>query len=269
MDPQQRQWMAQEIARWRKNRLLPAAYCNFLAQLYDVPLDAQEEGSNETVRSWADRIASLRPTTWMVVFIIFVLFCIIGFHFTAFAAPMQISVIAAPALVLAALAWSGRKDESAEVPRPGADGLPDSIRRRLACAAGPGMDSLVAAERGLARCLRAPLAAVRHAGAFRTDAGSGLAACRGRLRLHPPDRDAGSDPRREPMAVAAGERLVRLDGMDGSPPVSAGRGRPSYRLRRTLVHAGGGLAGGSLMESAGSGTRTALLPVGKMDHLMV
>jgi hypothetical protein len=109
MDPQQRQWMAQEIARWRKNRLLPAAYCNFLAQLYDVPLDAQEEGSKETARSWADRIASLRPASWMVVFIIFVLFCIIGFHFTAFAAPMQISVIAVPALVLAGLAWSSRK----------------------------------------------------------------------------------------------------------------------------------------------------------------
>ncbi|MFD3269114.1 hypothetical protein ACE3MS_03000 [Paenibacillus dendritiformis] len=109
MDPQQRQWMAQEIARWRKNRLLPAAYCNFLAQLYDVPLDAQEEGSKEPARSWADRIASLRPASWMVVFIIFVLFCIIGFHFTAFAAPMQISVIAVPALVLAGLAWSSRK----------------------------------------------------------------------------------------------------------------------------------------------------------------
>ncbi|GAC42950.1 hypothetical protein [Paenibacillus popilliae] len=110
MDPQQRQWMAQEIARWRKNRLLPAAYCNFLAQLYDVPLDVQEGGgSNETVGSWADRIASLRPMTWLVFFIIFVLFCIIGFHFTAFAAPMQISVIAAPVLVLAALAWSSRK----------------------------------------------------------------------------------------------------------------------------------------------------------------
>ncbi|BFH67716.1 hypothetical protein J27TS7_18690 [Paenibacillus dendritiformis] len=109
MDPQQRQWMAQEIARWRKNRLLPAAYCNFLAQLYDVPLEPQEEGANETVRSWADRIASMRTTTWMVVFIIFVLFCLIGFHFTAFAAPMQISVIAAPALLLAALAWSARK----------------------------------------------------------------------------------------------------------------------------------------------------------------
>ncbi|WGU97077.1 hypothetical protein QJQ58_12890 [Paenibacillus dendritiformis] len=109
MDPQQRQWMAQEIARWRKNRLLPAAYCNFLAQLYDVPLDAQEEGSKEPARSWADRIASLRPASWMVVFFIFVLFCIIGFHFTAFAAPMQISVIAVPALVLAGLAWSSRK----------------------------------------------------------------------------------------------------------------------------------------------------------------
>lgn len=68
MDPQQRQWMAQEIARWRKNRLLPAAYCNFLAQLYDVPLDAPEEGSNQPARSWADRIASFRPMSWMVVF---------------------------------------------------------------------------------------------------------------------------------------------------------------------------------------------------------
>lgn len=109
MDPQQRQWMAQEIARWRKNRLLPAAYCNFLAQLYDVPLDAQEEDSKEAARSWADRIASLRRASWMAVFIIFVFICIIGFHFTAFAAPMQIGVMAAPALVLTALAWSSRK----------------------------------------------------------------------------------------------------------------------------------------------------------------
>ncbi|WII39308.1 hypothetical protein [Paenibacillus thiaminolyticus] len=109
MDPQQRQWMAQEIARWRKNRLLPAAYCNFLAQLYDVPLDAPEEGSNQPARSWADRIGSFRPMSWMVVFFIFVLFCIVGFYFTAFAAPMQIGVIAVPALVLTALAWRSRK----------------------------------------------------------------------------------------------------------------------------------------------------------------
>lgn len=99
MDQKQRQWMSQEIARWRENRLLPERYCEFLAQLYQLPKStAAAEKSEEAAVANAHFSAwlnSLSAVKWMALFFISGLFCAVGFYFTAFDFPMQIGAVVA------------------------------------------------------------------------------------------------------------------------------------------------------------------------------
>jgi len=95
MDQKQRQWMSQEIARWRHNRLLPERYCEFLAQLYQLPESTEAaEPSAVSNRRFAEWLANLPAAKWLALFIISGLFCTAGFHFTAFDIPMQIGAVA-------------------------------------------------------------------------------------------------------------------------------------------------------------------------------
>lgn len=97
MDQKQRQWMSQEIARWRHNRLLPERYCEFLAQLYQLP--DSTEAAEPPNRRFAEWLVNLPVAKWLALFIISGLFCTAGFHFTAFDIPMQIGAVASFVLI--------------------------------------------------------------------------------------------------------------------------------------------------------------------------
>ncbi|MCM3339689.1 hypothetical protein M3650_13890 [Paenibacillus sp. MER TA 81-3] len=114
MEPQQRQWMKQEIARWRSNRLLPEVYCDFLDRLYELPEKTSDTASSTTSpASWVERIVSMSAKRWFTVFFISALICIVGFYFTVFAPSMQISVVLCIALLSIFIAARGRKRKPA------------------------------------------------------------------------------------------------------------------------------------------------------------
>ncbi|MBN3525925.1 hypothetical protein [Paenibacillus apiarius] len=110
MEPQQRQWMNQEIARWRSNRLLPEVYCDFLDRLYELPETPPDPASTTTSQaSWMERIVSMSAKWWLTVFFISALICIVGFYFTFFAPSMQISVVLGIAILFIFIAVRIRK----------------------------------------------------------------------------------------------------------------------------------------------------------------
>lgn len=120
MDQKQRQWMSQEIARWRENRLLPERYCEFLAQLYQLSESTTAAEKSEKaapskggVSAWLNGLSTVK---WMALFFISGLFCTVGFYFTAFDFPMQIGAVAAFTLLGYGLAvykskYAGKKSK--------------------------------------------------------------------------------------------------------------------------------------------------------------
>lgn len=96
MDTEKRRVIVQEIEHWRRNRLLPEQYCDFLQNLYRTP---EAEGAKPILGIPSDRIVNARPRTWLLMIAIVGIICYIGFYFTSFPEPLQIAVSAV--LVLA------------------------------------------------------------------------------------------------------------------------------------------------------------------------
>jgi len=96
MDPDKYRVIFQEIEQWRRNRLLPEQYCDFLQNLYRTP----EADTKPVLGIPAEKIINARPRTWLLMIALVGTICYIGFYFTAFPVPMQIAVSAVLVLAL-------------------------------------------------------------------------------------------------------------------------------------------------------------------------
>lgn len=85
-----RKIILQEIAHWRRNKVLPEHYCDFLMNLY------QEDHSEEAIASWQSvSKSSIRNSHWkfwLLLCLTLVLVSIIVFNFNQFPLPMQMGL---------------------------------------------------------------------------------------------------------------------------------------------------------------------------------
>lgn len=96
MEADKRSVIVQEIQQWRKSKLLPDQYCDFLLNLYadreEAPTeDKKAQPRNRTARA-ARAAASANGWKWLLFIALFSLFFLIVFHFNAFHPAMQIAV---------------------------------------------------------------------------------------------------------------------------------------------------------------------------------
>ncbi|MCL6458955.1 MAG: hypothetical protein K6T85_13190 [Gorillibacterium sp.] len=96
METDKRKVIIHEIEYWRKNRLLPEQYCDFLQNLY------RESGDNQEKRVLgvsAGQIKEAKPLTWILIMTLLGIIFYVGFYFTSFPFPMQILLIALTVLL--------------------------------------------------------------------------------------------------------------------------------------------------------------------------
>lgn len=87
---EKRKFIVNEIEAWRRSKLLPEHYCDFLQNLYLDDLADRPKGATEkVVRS----IEQASRKKWALVFGIFSLICLVSLHFSAFPLPLQIAVV--------------------------------------------------------------------------------------------------------------------------------------------------------------------------------
>ncbi|MGW8442577.1 hypothetical protein ACWGXJ_16615 [Paenibacillus sp. S33] len=78
-----------EIEHWRRSRLLPEQYCDFLSNLYREDEDpSQSQNRNNT--GLLTYLRHGHGIAWLLGFVIISCICLIGFYFTAFPLAMQI-----------------------------------------------------------------------------------------------------------------------------------------------------------------------------------
>ncbi|WP_058301870.1 hypothetical protein [Gorillibacterium timonense] len=90
MESEKHRVIVQEIEQWRRNRLLPEQYCDFLQNLYRDP----DEDTKQVFGIPAGKIVNARPRTWLLMIVFIGIICYIGFYFISFPRPMQIAVSA-------------------------------------------------------------------------------------------------------------------------------------------------------------------------------
>mgnify|MGYP001182385964 CR=1 FL=1 len=101
MHPEKRRLIVREIERWRRSRLLPEQYCDFLLNLYADELAAGASG----VRSRAaEAIENSHWKYWLFGVLGLAAIAMLAIHFNDFPLPMQISTAALPLLAAFAAA---------------------------------------------------------------------------------------------------------------------------------------------------------------------
>lgn len=92
IEEDKRKTIVNEIEGWRRSKLLPEQYCDFLQNLYLDDLNDRPKGlATEAVR----RIGQASPKQWILVFGIFALICVVVLHFSVFPLALQIGLIGA------------------------------------------------------------------------------------------------------------------------------------------------------------------------------
>ncbi|MDF2963103.1 MAG: hypothetical protein K0S39_4838 [Paenibacillus sp.] len=84
-----------EIERWRKSKLLPEHYCDFLLNLYLEDTSAKPSSSNGFLGVTPSAIKNSNWKIWMVIFGVIALISFAALNFTAFDLPMQMGVASA------------------------------------------------------------------------------------------------------------------------------------------------------------------------------
>ncbi|WNQ13474.1 hypothetical protein MJA45_10775 [Paenibacillus aurantius] len=97
MNPDKKQTIVEEIERWRRSRLLPEQYCDFLLNLYREEDSGQPRSMREAAQAG---IRQSRGRHWLLIFGSIGLFCLIGFHFNSFPPALQMAVLAVLVLIL-------------------------------------------------------------------------------------------------------------------------------------------------------------------------
>ncbi|TVY00549.1 hypothetical protein [Cohnella terricola] len=88
-DEEKRNLIVKEIESWRRNKLLPEQYCDFLQNIYLEDLDDRPKGF---VGNAVKKIEQASGKSWLLSFGIFALICFVVLHFSAFPFLLQISV---------------------------------------------------------------------------------------------------------------------------------------------------------------------------------
>jgi hypothetical protein len=96
MDPAKRSIIVKEIEHWRRSRLLPEQYCDFLLNLY----------REDAAAARADRSA-VRPLIYTFTVLTFV--AMLALNFIAFPLPLQIAIAAAATCACYAAGWMLRE----------------------------------------------------------------------------------------------------------------------------------------------------------------
>ncbi|CDN41616.1 hypothetical protein [Paenibacillus sp. D9] len=89
MEADRRRIIVQEIQQWRKGKLLPDHYCDFLLNLYVTEKEAQPDVSKEPAAGGSGRFSAWK---WISIFVIFSFFCLIVLHFSSFHPALQIAL---------------------------------------------------------------------------------------------------------------------------------------------------------------------------------
>lgn len=97
MDAEKRKIIVSEIDHWRKSRLLPEQYCDFLLNLY---MDDHMERTKTWLGMPSEAIAKSQGKHWMTIFGLIGLVCFLLLHFTSFVLPVQVGLIGLFVVVL-------------------------------------------------------------------------------------------------------------------------------------------------------------------------
>lgn len=96
LDPEKRKLIVREIENWRRSKLLPEQYCDFLLNLYlDDPADRDKHLMGMSAKS----IANSHWKIWMAVFGGAAVISFLVLHFNLFPFPMQIALLALTVLI--------------------------------------------------------------------------------------------------------------------------------------------------------------------------
>lgn len=113
MNQERRQTIVREIEHWRRSKLLPDQYCDFLLNLYadpDEPANAAK--SDAPTHAVGKAIAAVQKATgkqWLLTFGTFTLISFVVLYFSRFHPALQIGVIACAVF---AFLWIGKRMRS-------------------------------------------------------------------------------------------------------------------------------------------------------------
>jgi len=102
-DEDKRRLVVNEIESWRRNKLLPEQYCDFLQNIYLDDLEDRPRGLGGRI---VRKIGQASVKQWLLAFGIFALICFVVLHFSAFPLLLQIGL---GALITAGFVFAGAK----------------------------------------------------------------------------------------------------------------------------------------------------------------
>ncbi|RED65734.1 hypothetical protein [Cohnella lupini] len=103
LDEEKRNLVVKEIESWRRSKLLPEQYCDFLQNLYLEDLNERSQGY---MGNAIKKIGQASWKLWLLAFGSFTLICFVVLHFSAFPLPLQIGL---PGVVTTAFVFVGVK----------------------------------------------------------------------------------------------------------------------------------------------------------------
>lgn len=109
MEPEKRKIIVNEIDNWRKSKLLPEQYCDFLLNLY---LEDPAERPKKLLGISTVSIMNSGWKSWILVISSIALIFLYVLNFTSFGLPLQ---IASGALLLIILYWAGARLQAARL----------------------------------------------------------------------------------------------------------------------------------------------------------
>ncbi|MDF2668624.1 MAG: hypothetical protein K0R67_930 [Paenibacillus sp.] len=90
MDSEKRKLIVREIEHWRRSKLLPEHYCDFLLNLYmDETIEREKKVGGVSVQA----IQNSRWYVWLLIFGSITAFCFLALHFNSFPIPLQIALL--------------------------------------------------------------------------------------------------------------------------------------------------------------------------------
>lgn len=90
MDSEKRKLIVREIEHWRRSKLLPEHYCDFLLNLYmDDTIEREKKVAGLSVQA----IQSSRWYVWLLIFGSVAVLSYLVLHFTSFPIPLQIALL--------------------------------------------------------------------------------------------------------------------------------------------------------------------------------
>lgn len=109
MNPERRQIIVREIEHWRRSKLLPDQYCDFLLNLYADRETEQDNTRSASASPVGKAVAAVQRATglqWFLTFGTFTLISFVVFYFSVFHPLLQMAVIALSVVVLI---WLGER----------------------------------------------------------------------------------------------------------------------------------------------------------------